>query len=557
VSDAFQSLRQQAVSSLQSKRFAEALELATRALDLRPRATGMLVLRADAFAALGRHEEAVRAYRQALALKPGTARLLFACARSLKLLERHAEALAAYDRLLELKPGSAPALLNRGNALRALKRLPEAIASFRHALEAKPGYPPAHNNLGNALQTLGRYDEAVTHYEAALAGQPDYVDALNNMGNAMQMLARYPEAIGYYDRVLAQQPKLAATLWNKGTTMLHLGISREAWLLYEQRLESDLYDKLQAFGLPTLGEAPLAGRKVLVQWEARYGDVVQMLRYLPALQAACAGCWLQVAPSLRDLAARSFPQAHIVGTDEPGAADCRVPYTSLPLALKTFSEKDIPANVPYLAPDPAKVARWKSVLGAGRIGLAWRGNPVPAHRSIPFEALRPLLAAPGAKFVTLQKPLLPEERAALMQLPQVAVLEEQLETFDDTAAVIAGLDLVITIDSAIAHLAGALARPAWVLLKVGADWRWLSERADTPWYPTARLFWQENLGEWGPVIRKVCAEMAGFAAPNALTGSNTAATPSKAPAARTSARAARVGARKTIVKKAPKKKKKK
>jgi len=458
----------------------------------------------------GRTKDALVFATSAIRLHPGAWRLIALRARALSTLGRHREALAAYERLLAFRPDNPAALLNRGNALRSLRRIEEAIESFRRALEVKPGYPPALNNLGNALQALGRYEEAIEHYESALARQPGRIDALNNRGNARQALGRYREALADYDRVLERSPELAAPLWNKGTTLLHLGLSREAWLLYEHRLRSDLYDRLPDFGLPVLGEQPLQGRKVLVQWEARFGDVMQMLRYVPALQAAAATCWLQVAPPLRELAARSFPQARVVGKDEAGEADCRIPYTSLPLAMRTFSETDIPANLPYLVPDASKAEHWRTKLGrrpGRRIGLAWRGNPTPAHRSASLEALRPLFDAPRAHFVTVQKGLSAEERALLLGMDNVTIVDEELASFDDTAALLAGLDVVITVDSAVAHLAGALAKPVWVLLKVGADWRWMSERDDTRWYPSARLFRQATLGDWQPVIRRLVEEL--------------------------------------------------
>lgn len=528
----FQALRRRAIEGMQAGRLAEAVEFASRALSLHPGAWGMAALRADALAGLGRNEEALRAYDRALALKPDAPKVLFNRGRALAALGRHREALDAYDRVLALKPDNPGALLNRGNALRALGRLEEAMESFRRALALRPRYAQALNNLGNALQALGRYEEAIGHYESALEAQPDYVDALNNRGNALLWLARYREAIEYYDRVLVIQPALAAANWNKGTAMLSLGLSREAWLLYEHRLESDLYDRLPDYGLPVLGSDPVRGRKVLLQWEARFGDIIQMLRYLPALQDAAAACWLQVAPALRELAARSFPQARVVGVNEAGEADCRVPYTSLPLAMGTFSEEAIPRTVPYVVPDPAKVAHWRRAPGGGegrRIGLAWRGKPVPAHRSIGFEALRPVFDAPGARFVTLQKGLSAEERAALAGMGHVTALDEELASFDDTAAVVAGLDLMISIDSAVAHLAGALGRPTWVLLKLGADWRWMSERDDTPWYPTARLFRQEKLGDWAPVVARVCEELARLPRGEVAEPGGAAAAPPRSP----------------------------
>jgi tetratricopeptide (TPR) repeat protein len=515
--DAFPSLRQQALASMRALRYQDALAFAARALKLRPRAWRLIALRGDALAALGRNAPALAAYARALTVKPDEPTLLFRQAKTQRTLRRPADALASYDRILALVPDSAPALLNRGNTLRALGRNEEALESFHRALAARPGYPEALNNIGNTLQTFGRYAEAMQNYRDSLAAKPDYVDALNNLGNAQQMLAQYREAIVNYDRALALAPGLAAVKWNKGTTMLHLELSREAWELYEYRLGSDTHGRLASLNLPLLGSRPLRGEKLLLQWEARFGDIMQMMRYVPMVQGAAAACWLQVAPALRDLAARSFPQAHIVSPGETGEALFRLPYTSLPLVMETFSEAAIPAAVPYLVPDADKVAHWMRAAAGGagepRIGLAWRGNAVPAHRSASLQAIEPFFKLPKLHFVTLQKDLSAAEREALQGRKNVSVLDAELASFDDTAAVVAGLDLMISIDSAVAHLAGALGKPAWVMLKLGADWRWMSERDDTPWYPSARLFRQAALGDWDPVVRGVCEELARFAAP--------------------------------------------
>jgi tetratricopeptide (TPR) repeat protein len=507
----FDALRLLAFGRMQAKRYERALGAATRALKLRPKAWKLAGLRGDALAALGRNKVAVTAYDRALALQPERPALLFGRGKALRALGRHQEALDTYDRALALRPDSPAALLNRGNEQRSLGRIEDSIESFRRALELRPEYVDAFNNLGNALQSIGRYAEAVENYRSALRIKPNYIAALNNQGNALMALGRYEEAIALHDRVLAMEPDRAAAKWNKGTAMLSLGLSREAWLMYEHRLQTPMYKGLPKLGLPLLSGKPPKGAKVLVQWEARFGDIIQMLRYVPALQESEAECWLQVARPLRELAARSFPQARIVGLRQAGQATCRIPFTSLPLAMETFSEAAIPSAVPYLVPDAAKVEHWKQAVGRGgapRIGVAWRGNPVPAQRSIALDALQPIFETSQAQFVTLQKGLTAEERAILKGRANVTVLDEELASFDDTAAVVAGLDLMITIDSAVAHLAGALARPTWVLLKLGSDWRWMSDREDTPWYPTARLFRQAVLGDWGPVVRRVCDELA-------------------------------------------------
>ena len=507
----FPALRLLALGSSEQRRPRAALAYARRALRLRPAAVLMIVTEARSLAELGRTAEAEAAWGRAIEKKPDDPRLMFRRAHLLADLRRNAEALALYDRLLAVSPDSFAAELNRGNALRALRRIDDAIASFKRAIALKPDYALAHNNLGNALQALGDYEEAIGCYERAVAADPSYIEAVNNLGNALQALGRYEAAIAAYDRVLERKPDLSATMWNKGTTMLHLGLSREAWQLYEYRLKSDQFDRLPGLNLPLLGERSVDGQKLLVQWEARFGDVIQMLRYLPALQARAAQCWLQVAPPLRALVARSFPEARIVTAGDTGEAEYRIPYTSLPLAMETFSESAIPSSVPYLVADPGLAEQWLQAVPRPRVGLVWRGNPVPAHRSASLDILKPLLAlslpGPGLQWVTLQKGLKPEEREQLAAAGNVLILDDELASFDETAAIVAKLDLVISVDSAVAHLAGALGCPAWIMLKLGADWRWLSARGDTPWYPTLRLFRQQTLGDWHPVVEALCTAL--------------------------------------------------
>ena len=507
----FPALRLLALGSSEQRRPRAALAYARRALRLRPAAVMMIETEARSLEELGRKAEAEAAWGRAIEKKPDDPRLMFRRAHLFADLRRNAEALALYDRILAIVPDNFAAELNRGNALRALRRIDDAIESFKRAIALKPDYALAHNNLGNALQALGNYEEAIGCYERAIVADPSYIEAVNNLGNALQALGRYEAAIAAYDRVLERKPEFSATLWNKGTTMLHLGLSREAWQLYEHRLKSDQFDRLPGLNLPLLGARPVDGQKLLVQWEARFGDVIQMLRYLPALQARAAQCWLQVAPPLRALVARSFPAARIVTSGDSGEAEYRIPYTSLPLAMETFSESAIPSSMPYLAADPGMAAQWLQGVARPRVGLAWRGNPVPAHRSASLEILKPLLAlrlpGPGLQWVSLQKGLKPEEREQLAAAGNVLILDDELASFDETAAVVANLDLVISVDSAVAHLAGALGCPAWIMLKLGADWRWLSARGDTPWYPTLRLFRQQTLGDWHPVVEALCTAL--------------------------------------------------
>ena len=252
-----------------------------------------------------------------------------------------------------------------------------------------------------------------------------------------------------------------------------------------------------------------------MQVEQGYGDAIQMVRYVSLLLLCGAKCWIQCPTSLGALFARSFPQAHVMTTDAyPEPCDFHVPLMSLPLACRTFAETDIPATVPYLQADAERVAYWKKELASwsiATVGLVWRGNPThdnDHNRSTTLAAYLPLIAKhPEIRFVTLQKDMTDEERSLLEGLANVRMLDAELADFDESAAVMRNLDLMISIDSAPAHLAGALAVPTWILLPFNGEWRWLMERDDTPWYPTARLFRQPDRGDWDSLIEQIHTEL--------------------------------------------------
>jgi tetratricopeptide (TPR) repeat protein len=459
----------------------------------------------------GRLDEAGDAYRALLRENPRDSDALHYLGLIASRRSNHREAIALIESAIRIN-GRVPAYhCNLGSACKEEGRFEDAIAAFREALRLDPGFQAAYSNLGNTLLELGKSGEAAASYQKALALRPDFAEAHYNLGNAYLGQYRLEEAIACYDRALALRPDYAAAKFNKSNALLCGGVSRAAWQLYEYRLQSPGYLHLGDCGLPLLGETAPQGKKLLVQWEQRYGDIIQMLRYLPMLEQAAGECWWQIAEPMRALAGRSFPGSRFIGTSEcPQGLDYRVPYTSLPLVLRTFSEPAIPREAPYLTASPDRAVLWKQKLEQGappRIGIIWRGNPKPPNRSVPIACLLPLLDDRRAIWVALQNDLLGNEREALEQRGHVVTAGEDLATFDDTAAAMAALDLVIAVDTAAAHLAGALGKPVWVLLKFGADWRWLREREDSPWYPTARLFRQAAPGDWAGVLRRVQAAL--------------------------------------------------
>jgi tetratricopeptide (TPR) repeat protein len=427
--------------------------------------------------------------------------------------DRHAEALRHFDQAIALAPETAEFHLQRATALASLQRGRDALASYDRALALGAATPELFCDRGNALQTLNRHAEAVADYDRALALRPDFALAFSNRANAYAVLNRMDLAIEGYDRALALQPDLPFARLNRAYALLRLGDYRRGWPDYELRWT----DPNIARGLPALdapqwdGSAPVAGRTLLLRGEQGLGDMLQFCRYAPLLAARGATIILDVpAPLVRLLARLDGVTQVIAHGSAPPAFDWHIPLMSLPLAFGTTLESVPPA--PYLVADAQRSAVWAARLAAlpGRkVGLCWAGRrrsdvaelgAVDRRRSMPRAALAPLAAVAGVSFVSLQK-MVPAGDAA--GGPPMHDYTAELADFDDTAALVSALDLVITVDTAVAHLAGGLGKPVWILNRFDACWRWLMDRDDSPWYPSARLFRQPVAGDWGSVAGEV------------------------------------------------------
>lgn len=548
--DHFDTLCMLALLEYQSGRGEESLRLLDRALAVDPAAVNAICNRGNVLMALHRHEEALAGMERALALKPDAAEIHFNRGVILQALTRPREALASYERAIALNPGYAEAWLNRGNALDTLARPEEALSSYEHAAALTPGLAPAHFNRGNLLRTLGRREEALTAYTQALAAHPGYAEAWNNRGNILRELNRPEAALPDYERVLALRPEYAEAWLNRGIVLDALGRRAEAlasfervlalrpdhpeahycialhrlrhgdfargWVEYEWRWQASDAETAPAFPQPPwLGREDLAGRTLLLHAEQGYGDTLQFCRYARLVADRGARVILQAQPPLLTLLARLAGPAQVIAPGDPlPPFDFHCPLMSLPLALGT-ELSSIPAETPYLSADPAETAAWRARLGetrAPRVGLAWSGRPThrnDMNRSIRLAELAPLLT-PGAEFIGLQKDVRAEDRAALAAMPAIRQFGGQLRDYADTAALIACLDLVITVDTSVAHLAGALGKPVWILLPSDPDWRWLLGRSDSPWYPSARLFRQTRVHEWSDPIADAGAALVEF-----------------------------------------------
>jgi tetratricopeptide (TPR) repeat protein len=536
-------------------RHAEALEASDRAIALNPDFAEAHGNRAQALQQLGRLEDALASYDRVVALKP-TAKAYFnqatllrelgrpeaalaSCDRALALEPGHAEGLRSrgvllcdlgrlqeglesYDRALAGRPDYAEAWCGRGMALQKLGRPTEAVASQDQAINLRPTYAEAHNGRGGALYDLRRLEEALESYDRAVALKPDYAEAHNNRGVVLSELRRLDEAMASYDAAIALRPDFADAQHNQALCRLLLGDYEAGWAQYEWRWRTDQLGSGRGDSdAPTwLGQESLAGRTLLLRAEQGLGDTLQFCRYAPEVAALGAKVILEVQPGLERLAARLSGVTQVVTRGQPAPAhDVQTPLLSLPLALGARPG----GEAPYLRAESDEIAAWSRRLtgsGALRIGLCWAGglrpdqvllNSMDARRSLSLEAFAPLAGVEGLEIYSLQKgpaaAQLAELQARNWAGPEIIDLTAELKDFADTAALVANLDLMITCDTAVAHLAGGLGKPVWILNRFDGCWRWLDGRADTPWYPSARLFNQPAPGDWTSVIGQVVGQL--------------------------------------------------
>jgi tetratricopeptide (TPR) repeat protein len=489
---------------------AEAVESYERAIALKPDHADAHYNRGVALDALDRPAWALESYDRAIALAPDHAEAYNNRGLALDRLQRHAEALADYDRALALKPDYARAHNNRGVALAALDRLPEALESYNRAVALKPDYAEVHNNRGIVVGELDRPAEALWNHERAIELKPDYAEAFYNRGNALRELHRYREALGSYERAVALKPDYASAHWNLADCYLLLGDFARGWREYEWRWKLEQRETARRdFRQPLwLGNATLAGRTILLHSELGLGDTLLFCRYAKEVAARGARVVLEVQPPLLPLLSDLEGVTRAVPRGAPlPAFDCHCPLMSLPLAFKT-DLSNIPADIPYVRSDHERVGAWRATLGnkhKPRVGVVWGGSKALRNdkRSMTLAQMLPLLRD-WAEWVSLQKEVRESDAALLASRTDLRHFGDELNDFVDTAALIELMDLVVTVDTSVANLAGAMGKPLWILLPFNPhDWRWLLDREDSPWYPTARLFRQPASGDWASVIRRV------------------------------------------------------
>jgi tetratricopeptide (TPR) repeat protein len=495
-------------------RLDEALAVIDKAVQLRPDDAALWHQLGGVLMAMHRNSDALATYQHVLTLSPRHWEAAYLCGVLLHEAERFEEALDHLNRSNEWQADNVSVLSARGRTLRALKRYKESLADYRRAQRQTPDDPIICNNVGDALLHLNRCEEALKWFEKALRLRPDFVEILANRAMALLHLARFDEAILAYRRVLALDPDNARSAWQIAHLQLLAGNFEKGWEGREARWRvpdfSPDYPKLSQ--PKWLGKEPIDGKTLLVCVDEGLGDALQFARYMPLLAARGAKVTLMVDEALRPLMSnvRGVSECLSFGAPLP-PFDLHCPLMSLPLALGTTLDSIPPET--YLPPiPPARIQAWQDRLSSHkrlRVGLVWSGNPHQLNdhnRSMSFATLEPLLDL-DATFVSLQKGIRPEDKVRLDARTDVLDVTADLTDFVETAALISCLDLVVTVCTSVAHLSGTLGRPTWVLLPYIGDWRWLTGRDDSPWYPSVRLFRQNDLRSYDVVVRRVRKEL--------------------------------------------------
>lgn len=494
------------IVKLHEQRADLALHCLDEALGIIPDFPPALVKRGVVLQALSRHAESIADFDRCLTLKPDMPHVRELRDTALR------SALDSLDLALANRPARAQILFERGGILSRLQRDAEAFASYRQALDVDSLHVGAQNQMGNLLLRMNRHEDALACYERILALVPDDMIALFNRGNVLQQNSRYVEAISSYDAALAGRPDWPEVQIERAHCRLAMGEFQTGWRLFESRWDTEQLRgaKLKSNSPLWCGEIVGADAVLLLWAEQGLGDTLQFVRYLSLAAQRAANIVVRVPASLRELiaSAENGSAMRVIGDDEPlPPHDAQCPLMSLPMVFGTGLET-IPADIPYLKTPDASAARWRAQLGVRskpRIGLVWAGgqrllnNPT---RDMRLELLRPLLQR-DAEWFGLQKAISGADMKTLRSMPQINCIGDGLANFAETAGLIEQLDLIISVDSAVAHLAGALGKPVWLMLRKSGEWRWMQRRADSPWYPSHRIFRQQTHGEWEHVVREL------------------------------------------------------
>jgi Tfp pilus assembly protein PilF len=466
---------------------------------------------------LNRPSEAVASLSSAIALKTDLAAAYYRRALALQDLAQPEAALAGYDQAIALEPAYAEAYLNRGVVLRTLNRLDAALASYDRALAIDPTSVEALCNRGNVLRDLGRWDEALASYETAISIRPDCAEAHCYRGNWFNERNECEQAVVNYDRAIAINDQYVEAHCNRAVALLLAGDLERGWISYEWR------HRRQPRRLPVprwLGEQPLGGKSILLYSEQGFGDTLQFCRYASRVANLGGRVVFEVEDTLVSLMTSVDGVVEVItkGSARP-AVDYQCPLLSLPYAFKT-TLATIPAPQKYLYADPTKIARWAALLGERtkpRVGLVWSGSTLHKHNNRALDVAQWLPALPsGIDYFSLQKDIRPSDQEVLARHGEIRDFSAALEDFGDTAALCECMDVVVSIDTSVAHLSAALGKSTCILLPFNPDWRWLLNRNDSPWYPSVTLFRQSHREGWDGVFASLAAYLTQAVVPPGL-----------------------------------------
>jgi tetratricopeptide (TPR) repeat protein len=537
-------------------RFDEAMETYRRSLKINPRDPRLFNNMGGLMCDIGQFGSSIPYFVQAIQLKRDYAEAHYNLGNAFHEQGHFAEALKFYDQALRCKPDYPEAQINRGIALYNLWRRDEAEEVFRHVLELEPENPKALLNLGNVLRFKGRPQEAIEIYDKAIALRPRYTEAFVNRGTALRDLGKLKEAehsfqkaieidpnsaiafvslgtmkqdfgkieesVADYDKALSLAPKSVDAKWNKALALLALGRYDEGWALYECGLGHRAFrGAVPVRGRAWDGREDLAGKTILIWSEQGLGDAMQFVRYADLCKQRGAKVIVQTYPPLLSLFENTSFIDKVVADARDLTFDFQVSMMSLPHLFKTKVET-IPADIPYLFASEDYRQKWHSRFDefkGARVALVWAGAGRPdqvnaalfdKRRSLTLDRLEPLLSTENATFFSLQIGPLSEQ--TIRYQDRIVDMTADIRDFSDTAAFVENMDLVLSVDTSVVHLAGGMGKPVWVMSRFDACWRWLQNRETSPWYPSARVFGQKKMGEWDDVIERIRTELGAFCA---------------------------------------------
>lgn len=502
-------------AQVELKQFDAAVASFDRAISINPHFVDALVNRGNALKEQKKFDASLASYNRAIELRPDRVDAYFNLGVAYQELDQFDAAIASYNRAIVLKSDYAAAYSNRGNALRELKQFDEAIASYDRAIAIAPEFAEVHYNRGVALHDLNRFEDSIASYDRAIAIRPNYVEAYSNRGNALKELRKFDSAISSFDQAIAIDPEYAEAYFNKSVALLLAGDFGGGWKLYEWRWRRSTFTSPKRdFTQPLwLGRESLSGKTILLHSEQGLGDTIQFCRYASSVAALGARVIMEAEKPLVRLLMGVAGVTEVIEKGNPlPAFDCHCPLLSLPLAFDTNLDS-IPHAKRYLNADTGDLSHWAERLGEKtkpRVGLVWSGsvaNTNDRNRSILLAHLLSRLPT-NCQYVSLHKDVRDVDKLTLDAYPDVLHFGNEQRDFADAACLCELMDVVIGVDTSVAHLSGAMGIPTWILLSHVADWRWMLDRADTPWYEKVRLYRQARIDDWDDVFSRIGTDLA-------------------------------------------------